>query len=270
LASGRLQPENFEPECTTVWSFPRRGNWATHKSDYRGNWSPEVVRNLLLRYSDEGDTVLDPMVGGGTTLIECKLTGRAGIGIDINPRAIKITKRRLEFEYLFTKEQQCSVGDARKLKLADESVDLVLLHPPYADIIKYSEGKIAADLSNIHGIGAFCDEMEKVAKECHRVLKPAKYCAVLIGDTRRKKFYVPLAYQVMKRFRDSGFLLKEDIIKVQHRCRATGFWKKRSQEHNFLLIMHEHVFVFYKTAERQRGRDGVKQNGTTPASPHFS
>jgi hypothetical protein len=74
----------------------------------------------------------------------------------------------------------------------------------------------------------------------------------------------------MKRFRDSGFLLKEDIIKVQHRCRATGFWKKRSQEHNFLLIMHEHVFVFYKTAERQRGRDGVKQNGTTPASPHFS
>lgn len=87
----RLQPENFDLECSTVWSFPKRGNWATHRSDYRGNWSPQVVRNLILRYSNEGDTILDPMVGGGTTLIECKLTGRKGIGIDINPEAIRIT-----------------------------------------------------------------------------------------------------------------------------------------------------------------------------------
>ena len=47
--------EKFEQECTTVWSFPRRGKWATHKSDWRGNWSPEVVRNLILRYSKEKD-----------------------------------------------------------------------------------------------------------------------------------------------------------------------------------------------------------------------
>jgi hypothetical protein len=59
----KLQPEEFDMECTTVWSFPRRGNWATHKSSYRGNWSPDVVRNLLLRYSKEGDTILDPMIG---------------------------------------------------------------------------------------------------------------------------------------------------------------------------------------------------------------
>ena len=39
--------ENFELECTTVWAFPRRGDWATHKSDWRGNWSPEVARNLI-------------------------------------------------------------------------------------------------------------------------------------------------------------------------------------------------------------------------------
>ena len=48
----KLNPENFEQECATVWSFPRRGNWATHKSTYRGNWAPDVVRNLILRYSN--------------------------------------------------------------------------------------------------------------------------------------------------------------------------------------------------------------------------
>jgi DNA modification methylase len=205
------------------------------------------VRNLLLRYSREGDTVLDPMVGGGTTLIECKLTGRRGVGVDINPEAIRITKRRLNFDYLFSLPQNCYAGDARDLsRIADGSIDLILIHPPYSDIIKYSSGKIEGDLSNIHSIGAFCDEMEAVARECHRVLKPNKFCALLIGDTRRKKFYVPIAYEVMKRFLKVGFLLKEDIIKVQHRCKATGFWVKKSEQYNFLLIMHEHIFVFYK------------------------
>jgi hypothetical protein len=60
----KLHPDEFDLECTTVWAFPRRGNWATHKSDWRGNWSPEVARNLILRYSNEGDILLDPMIGG--------------------------------------------------------------------------------------------------------------------------------------------------------------------------------------------------------------
>lgn len=46
----KLNPENFEQECTSVWSFARRGNWATHKSKYRGNWASEVVRNSILRF----------------------------------------------------------------------------------------------------------------------------------------------------------------------------------------------------------------------------
>ncbi|MBI5675837.1 MAG: methyltransferase domain-containing protein [Nitrospirae bacterium] len=247
----RLRPKSFDLECTTVWSFPKRGNWATHRSDYRGNWSPQVVRNLLLRYSNEGGTVLDPMVGGGTTLIECKLTGRKGIGIDINPNAIKITQERLNFDYLYAQPQNCFVGDARHLEaIGDDSVDLILTHPPYADIIKYSEGKIEDDISNIHLIDSFCNEIEKIASECYRILKPEKFCAILIGDTRRKKFYIPLAFKVMERFLNAGFALREDIIKVQHNCKATGFWVKKSKEYNFLLIMHEHLFVFYKTVPK--------------------
>jgi len=189
------------------------------------------------------------MVGGGTTLIECKLTGRKGIGIDVNPEAIKITQERLNFDYLYSQPQKCFIGDARKLEaIPDNSVDLIVTHPPYADIIKYSEGRLKGDISNIHSIDVFCDEIEKVAKECFRVLKPDKYCAILIGDTRRKKFYIPIAYKVMERFIKVGFILKEDIIKIQHRCKATGFWVRKSKLHNFLLIMHEHLFVFYPSS----------------------
>jgi len=243
----KLNPENFEQECATVWSFARRGNWATHKSTYRGNWAPEVVRNLIIRYSNENDYLLDPMIGGGTTAIECKLLNRNLLALDINPNAIEITKAALDFESEFNPKIKLELNDSRNLPmLHDESIDFILNHPPYVDIIKYSEKQIPEDLSNIHELDEFCDEIEKVALEFYRVLKKDKYCAILIGDTRRKKMYQPLAFKVMERFLKVGFELKEDIIKHQHNCKATGFWVNKSKEHNFLLIMHEHLFIFQK------------------------
>jgi DNA modification methylase len=243
----KLNPENFVQECGTVWSFARRGNWATHKSKYRGNWAPEVVRNVIIRYSNEDDYLLDPMIGGGTTAIECKLLNRNLLALDINPNAIELTKKALVFESGFNPKIKVELNDSRKLDmLKDESIDLILNHPPYADIIKYSNKQIEQDLSNIHDLDEFCDEIEKVATEFYRVLKKDKYCAILIGDTRRNKMYQPLAFKVMERFLKVGFELKEDIIKHQHNCKATGFWINKSKEYNFLLIMHEHLFIFRK------------------------
>ena len=248
-----FQPKNFELEGTNVWSYPHRGDWATHKGDYRGNWPPQMVRNILLRYSKKGDVVLDQMVGSGTTLIECKLLGRNGIGVDINKNCIMLTRDRLNFRYTtldYDSEetfQKTYVGDARKLSLIkNDSIDLIATHPPYANIIPYSKEKIEGDLSNEYSIDEFIKDMEKVAKESFRVLKPNHYCAILIGDTRRKKHHVPIAFRVMQVFLDAGFILKEDIIKHQWRCKSTPFWLKRSIEYNFLLLMHEHLFVFRK------------------------
>ena len=79
-----------------------------------------------------------------------------------------------------------------------------------------------------------------------RVLKQDKYCAILIGDTRKGRHFVPLAYNVMVRFLKVGFVLKEDIIKVQHNCKTTEYWKNKAVKDKFYLIMHEHLFVFRK------------------------
>ena len=253
----KLQPTDFELENSTVWSFPKRGDWATHKGDYRGNWAPQIPRNLILRYSKEGDTVLDQMVGGGTTLIECKLLGRNGIGVDINPDAIMITRNRLRFESIdedFPKtEQKTYVGDARNLNLIqDESIDLVATHPPYVNIITYTQQKIAGDLSSVHNLDEFIEETKIIAKESYRVLKPGKYCAVLIGDTRRHKHYIPVSARVLQAFLGAGFILKEDILKQQWNTKETPYWKTKSQESNFLLIMHEHLYVFRKPEKDEK------------------
>jgi DNA modification methylase len=241
----QAKPEDFKVETTTVWSFPNRGKWLTHNAKYRGNWAPQIPGNLIRLYSKEGETVLDPMVGSGTTMIEAKSLGRHGIGFDIHSDVVKIAKESCKFRCTKCYEPIIEQGDARNIEsIEDESVDFVATHPPYLNIIKYGTKFIDGDLSAISNLQKFCDEIEKVARECYRVLKSGKYCAILIGDTRRRRHYVPLAFSVMQRFLKAGFILKEDVIKVQHNCSTTRYWS--SQQKDFLLIMHEHLFVFRK------------------------
>lgn len=243
----KLHPENYAPETTSVWSFPARGNWATHTSKYRGNFAPQVARNIIEMYSEPGELVLDPMCGSGTTLIEAKLLHRNALGFDINPVAVDLAANNLKFDYPNECQQSVVLGDARELTtIVNDSVDLILTHPPYLNIVKYSEGKIAGDLSNISNLAKFCDQIEIVAAELYRVLKPNHYCAILMGDTRRQQHFVPLAFSVMERFLKVGFLLKEDIIKIQYNCTTTRGWSPMAKKYGFYMIMHEHLFVFRK------------------------
>ena len=269
-----IQPEEFKTETTTLWSFPKRGKWATHASGYRGNWAPQIARNIIERYSQPGDTVLDQMVGGGTTMVECSLTGRFGIGVDVNLDSLMITWDRLNFDIpdpqdtAATRGAADSVslfqGDARNLdRIGDKTVDLVATHPPYANIIRYTNGvggRLSGDLSNVRSVPDYAVEMGRVAAEAYRVLKPDHYCAVLMGDTRRSKHYTPIAYRVMDAFLQEGFILKEDIVKAQWNTTTEGLWQRKSREYNFLLIMHEHLFIFRKPADGEDARP-YKESG---------
>lgn len=254
MANGKIvkwKPDNFDLEKTTVWGFPDRGDWATHDSKWRGNWSPYIPRNIILRYSKEGNLILDQFAGGGTTLIEAKLLNRNIIGVDINEIALKRCKEKTTFNHEgATGAVYIKKGDATNLHFIPEhSIDLICTHPPYANMIRYSKDlqlDIPEDLSN-YEIPLFLSKMQSVASECFRVLKDNCFCAILMGDTRKGGYMIPLAFDVMKVFQQVGFALKELIIKEQHNCRATGFWKTKSIKHNFLLIAHEYLFVFKKT-----------------------
>jgi len=247
-------PTNFKEERNTVWSFKQRGNWATHNGKYRGNWSPYIPRNVILKYSNIGDLVLDYFCGSGTTAVECKLLGRKCIAIDINDEAIELIKKNLNFIIELDKKDNFEIyephvikGDARDLSLLDnESIDLICAHPPYSNIIKYSNS-IEGDLS-LYNINEFLKEMDKVAKESFRVLKSGKKCAILIGDTRRKKHIIPLGFKLIDVYLNAGFKLKELIIKRQHNCKTTGFWYNNSIKYNFLLLAHEYLPIFEKPA----------------------
>ncbi len=253
-----LSPKDFKEEQTTVWSFKQRGNWATHSGEYRGNWSPYIPRNVILKYSKPNELVLDYFCGAGTTAVESKLLGRKCIAFDINDKAIELAKKNINFSiesqqltltheksHLKLYEPELSVGDARDLSfLKDNSIDLICAHPPYANIIHYTDSK-EGDLS-FFDIDEFLKEMSKVAKESFRVLKPGRQCAILIGDTRREKHVIPLGFKLINVYLDAGFKLRELVIKRQHNCKTTGFWYANSIKYNFLLLAHEYLPIFEK------------------------
>lgn len=253
-----IAPRHFERETTTLWSFRERGSWATHSGSYRGNWSPYIPRNVMLRYSKKGDTVLDCFVGGGTTAVEAMLLGRNFVGTDINPLSIELTR-----DALSSVERHCSstgkklertnttlsADDARELRtVGDASIDLICAHPPYAGIIRYSSGA-DGDMSALD-VPDYLAAMQAAIQQSARVLKDGGRCAVLVGDKRREKRVVPLGFMLLERFIRGGFSMEELIVKRQFNTKTSGLWYNRSIEGRFLLLAHEYLPLFSR-GERQ-------------------
>lgn len=268
----RFHPSSNELRdvSTTVWSFPIRGSWATHKGDYRGNWAPQIPRALINMYTEPGDLVLDPMVGSGTTCIEARLLGRNCIGVDINYNAVILTLHRLYWleESVHKRRRRVKTdeegnvletwskvyhGDARRLTLIqDNSIDLIATHPPYWNIIEYSgETRVKGDLSKTETLEEYLSLMKDVAKELYRVLKPGRYLGLLVGDTRIHKHYVPVTHYVLRVFMNAGFILKEEVVKIQHKMKTTREVWSRVNNRDYLLIYHEKLFIFRKPVENQ-------------------
>lgn len=198
---------------------------------------------MILRYSKPGDWILDQFSGSGTTLVEAKLLNRNAVGVDINPQSVIMSETNLKFEYETKSSIYIRTGDARNLNfIKDNKIDFICTHPPYANIIKYSSN-ISEDISLLDG-KAFINAIKKVAEESFRVLKKGKCCAVMIGDKRTHGNVIPLGFQLMECFLDTGFKSKEIIIKEQHNCKSTDKWI--NVERDFLLLAHEYIFVFYK------------------------
>ena len=176
-------------------------------------------------------------------MIEAKLLNRNAIGVDINPKSISLSKHNLEFQSPSNPRIHIRQGTARDLAfIKDNSIDLVCTHPPYADIIKYSDD-VAGDISHLD-YHSFLNSMSDVAIESMRVLKAGGTCAFMIGDIRKAGYVLPLGMDTMRQFTDCGFILKEIVIKEQHHCRSEAYWEHRQK--SFYLLAHEYVFVLEK------------------------
>lgn len=247
--------EEYQRFRTTVWDIPNRGTWGVHQSTYRGNWAPQVPRALIETFSKPGDLILDPFLGGGTTLIEAWSLGRHATGFDVSETALSLTRARLaELEQKAGRESlfglpdvriEAVKGDARKLpKVKTSSVDFICTHPPYGDALSYSHNN-PQDLSLIKSPEEFLGQLEIAARRFYEVLKPEGFCAIVIGDLRRNGALYPFGFETLNRFQKSGFVVCDIIIKTQSKDRSTEFYF--NHEPFRFRIAHEYLLVFRKT-----------------------
>jgi DNA modification methylase len=93
----------------SVWDFGRAGkaNYSVHAiGEYPSKIRPIVIAKIVERFSERGDTILDPFCGAGTVPIEAKIQGRNSISYDVVPKAVELAKKRLE---ALTKEEMKKV-----------------------------------------------------------------------------------------------------------------------------------------------------------------
>ncbi|MCF2144474.1 MAG: DNA methylase [Candidatus Heimdallarchaeota archaeon] len=217
-------------ETTTLWDFPRQsyGNKKYGDNRYPGVTPAFVIWNLLQRYTVKGDLVIDPMCGSGTTIDVCKDEGRRVLGFDLVPYRKDIFP-----------------ADARRLPLEDAVADFIFIDSPYSNNIKYNDHP-----ANIGHLSCedprFFVELDKVAKDLYRVLKPEKYLAWLIADQAKNRKFTPVGFKLYAIL--VNYFTPVDIICVtRHNQRSnTPQWHQRAIKYNFFLRGFKYLLIMKK------------------------
>jgi SAM-dependent methyltransferase len=244
----------------SLWLIAERDKSGKHKNVYHGNFIPQIPNQLIRRYTKENDVILEPFMGSGTTLFECEKLGRKYIGFDINPAMFEYVNNAMsdgKYENNFyishcnsMDEQQVdkSLENANE-KLGIKSVQFVLMHPPYMDIVKFTDDE--NDMSKIDNINEFVKKFKIICENSLKHLDKDRYFAVVIGDVYKNGEVIPLGFYCMDMIkRNFKVKLKGTIIKNVEGNRGKlgvgGIWRYRALNSDYYIFKHEYIFVFKK------------------------
>ena len=246
-------------ETGTLWNFQSRDNTNGHSYDYHGNYIPQIATQLFERYTKAGDVVLDMFLGSGTTAIEAVNMNRRCIGVEIQKKMCDYVANKFTREAL-DKSVKIINGDSTTqavkkhifatLKgLDEEYAQFLMLHPPYADIIKFSD--IKGDLSAEMATEEFLEGFKKVAQIGYDALEKKRFAALIIGDKYANGELIPLGSMCMEKMKEAGFMLKAVIVKnIEGNEKAKGknanLWHYRALAGGFYIFKHEYIYLFQK------------------------
>ncbi len=243
----------------TLWEFPQRLREGGHSNEYHGNYIPQIAQQLYERFTKKNDVVLDLFFGSGTSGIEAVNMGRRCIGVELKDELAESVSEKFTPKQLVTDVNIICADSTTELAkekvkarldiMGEEKAQLLILHPPYDDIIKFSDKK--EDLSNCETTEEFYDLFEKVAQNGYDLLEKGRFAALIIGDKYADSQLIPLGFECMKRMNNVGFITKSIIVKdMQGNERAKGktanLWRYRALAGGFYIFKHEYVMIFQK------------------------
>ncbi|MBN1795841.1 MAG: hypothetical protein JW804_04145 [Sedimentisphaerales bacterium] len=248
------------PEIITdsLWILDKRDSSGVHTAGYWGNFIPQIPYQMIQRYTKRDEWVLDTFAGCGTTLIETQRLGRNGIGIELQGKVVETANSLINSEpnkyNTFNKAYQ---GDSAKIDYKSilkqhniKTVQLLIMHPPYFDIIKFSDNP--NDLSNAKTVDEFLSKMKNIVERATEFLEKGRYFVLVIGDKYSKGEWIPLGFLTMQEVLKTGFTLKSIIVKnfedTSAKRNQKELWRYRAIVGGFYIFKHEYIFVFKKEA----------------------
>ena len=240
----------------SLWIMDKRDSTGVHTAGYWGNFIPQIPNQMIKRYTKKGEWVLDAFAGCGTTLIEAQRLGRNSIGIDLQEKIVKTANNLVRYEpNNFNTVNEAMVGDSAEIdyrtileKYGQKSVQLLIMHPPYFDIIKFSNDP--RDLSNAKSIDDFLIMINEVVCKASKILDKGRYFALVIGDKYSKGEWIPLGFLTMQEILKNGFTLKSIIVKnfeeTFGKRNQKDLWRYRALVGGFYIFKHEYIFLFKK------------------------
>ena len=243
----------------SLWTFSSRDRSGGHQLDYHGNFIPQIATQLFTRYTRRDDVVLDLFVGSGTSAIEAARMERRCIGVELKPELVEYVRTKIPPELL---EERIRIlqGDSAAAETMDrvrealaamgaEHAHLVVLHPPYFDIIRFSDDP--AGLGNAPRLDAFLDRFEVVARHAAELLAPGRFAALVIGDKYAGGELIPLGFLCMQRVNAAGLRTKAIVVKdiqgnERGKGRSANLWRYRALAGGYYVFKHEYVIVFQK------------------------
>lgn len=222
--------------------------------EHPATYSPTMVSEFIKYFTKEGDTVIDPFAGIGSTLVACKRTGRVGYGIELNPKYFSIIKSRLpEFKNNIFNED-CRNIDKLKLPKFKYSIS----SPPYWDVlnrstdgfkktreekgldVKYSNE--LNDLGNIEDYDIFLKEVCTVYEKLYDYLENGAYITIIVKNVKKGGRMYPLAWD-MARILSKKYVLKDEKIWIQDKIGLSPYGYPNSWASN---ILHHYCLILRK------------------------
>ena len=257
--------EYDEIETDSLWLYENRAKGSGHQLDYHGNYIPQIATQIFTRYTKKNDVILDLFLGSGTSAIEAARMERRCIGVELKPELVNYVRQKISPEQRDSTIHLLAGNSASpevvpKISAVLQQMEagysqLLILHPPYADIIKFSDS--AADLSNAVDTEAFLTGFEAVAQNGYDLLEPGRFAVLIIGDKYAKGELIPLGFLCMERMNRIGFKTKAIVVKniegnEKGKGKDANLWRYRALAGGYYIFKHEYVMVFFKPGRVKR------------------
>lgn len=251
-----LDGKQWIQNSISVWSDIRKTaeeNRLKHPAMFPGMLVERLVETFL---RPEGERILDPFSGSGSTVVEVERLGKTGIGIELSPEYAAMGRRRLAdvSASLFSSSStprsiihEASVAEMKSL-IEPESIDLCITSPPYWDILNqrrtadYKDvrhyGNLEGDLGTIADYEEFLDSLKQVFADVFTLLKPGAYCCVVLMDLRKKNRFFPFHSDFAARMTEVGYIFDDLII-----------WNRQAEYNNLRPLGYPAVFRVNKVHE---------------------